>query len=102
PIPADIPYDQASMLRINPPTAWRMLHDFLALRPGDWIIQNAANSAVGIAVIQLARVLGIRTVNVVRRPELLADLRAEGGNVALVEGEDLPKQVADATGGAAI
>jgi NADPH:quinone reductase-like Zn-dependent oxidoreductase len=102
PIPVDIPFDQASMLRVNPPTAWRLLHDFLALRPGDWIIQNGANSAVGLAVIQIARVLGLRTVNVVRRPELVTDLRAEGGNVALVEGEDLPKQVAEATGNANI
>ncbi len=103
PIPADIPFDQASMLRVNPPTAWRMLHDFLALRPGDWVIQNAANSAVGVAVIQLARVLGIRTVNLVRRAELIADLRAEGGDVVLVDDESVDqKKIAEATGGTSI
>ena len=51
------------MLKINPLTAWRMLHDFVALQPGDWVIQNAANSAAGRAVIQISRELGYRTVS---------------------------------------
>lgn len=102
PIPADIPFDQAAMLRINPPTAWRMLHDFVPLKRGGWVIQNAANSGVGRAVIQIAKALGIRTVNLVRREELIAELRAEGGNVVLVEGEGLSEKIADATRGAKI
>jgi len=71
PLPDDINIHQAAMLTVNPATAWRLLHDFSALQPGDWIAQNAANSGVGRAVIQLARHLGLRTLNVVRRPELL-------------------------------
>src|SRR5215210_16781 len=43
PVPAAISFEQAAMLRINPPTAWRMLLDFVALQPGDWVAQNAAN-----------------------------------------------------------
>ena len=94
------PLEQAAMLKINPPTAWRMLHDFVSLKPGDWMIQNAANSGVGRATIQIAKELGIRTVNLVRRPELVEELKAEGGDVVLVEGEELRTQIADATGGA--
>ena len=63
------------MLKINPMTAWRMLHDFVQLRPRDWLIQNAANSAAGRAVIQISRELGYRTVNIVRRPELIEELK---------------------------
>ncbi len=66
------------MLKINPITAWRMLHDFVSLGQGDWFIQNAANSAAGRAAIQIGRELGYRSVNVVRRPELIEELRAEG------------------------
>jgi len=99
-IDPQVPLEQAAMLKINPPTAWRMLHDFVTLKPGDWMIQNAANSGVGRATIQIAKSLGIKTVNLVRRQELVEELRAEGGDVVLVEGEDLRKQVADATGGA--
>ncbi|KAJ1864515.1 mitochondrial 2-enoyl thioester reductase [Coemansia sp. RSA 989] len=58
-------------LKVNPCTAYRLLKDFAALNPGDYVIQNGANSGVGRAVIQLARYWGIRTVNVVReRPQL--------------------------------
>ncbi len=62
--------EAAATLLINPATAYRLLRDFVALSPGDVLIQNGANSAVGRAVIQLAAAAGIRTVNVVRdRPD---------------------------------
>jgi trans-2-enoyl-CoA reductase len=89
PLPDDIDIHQASMLTVNPATAWRLLHDFASLQPGDWIAQNAANSGVGRAVIQLAHHLGFRTLNVVRRPELLDELRALGGDVVVTEEVDL-------------
>ena len=89
PLPDDIDIHQASMLTVNPATAWRLLHDFASLQPGDWIAQNAANSGVGRAVIQLARHFGFRTLNVVRRPELLDELRALGGDVVVIEEVDL-------------
>lgn len=53
-------------LSVNPGTAYRLLKDFSPLRPGDYIMQNGANSQVGLAVIQLARAWGIRTINFVR------------------------------------
>src|ERR1041384_3297248 len=90
------------MLKINPLTAWRLLHDYVNLAKGDWLIQNAANSAVGRAVIAIARDLGFKTVNVVRRAELLDELRAEGGDVVLLDDEKLREEVKAATNGAAI
>ncbi|XP_036600618.1 enoyl-[acyl-carrier-protein] reductase, mitochondrial isoform X2 [Trichosurus vulpecula] len=70
-IPSDIPLLCAATLSINPCTAYRMLSDFEQLRPGDSVIQNAANSGVGQAVIQIAAALGLRTINIVRdRPDL--------------------------------
>jgi trans-2-enoyl-CoA reductase len=68
----DIPVAYAATLGVNPCTAYRMLNDFVALKEGDVIIQNGANSMVGLAIIQLARERGIRTINVVRsaRPEV--------------------------------
>src|SRR5213595_2249892 len=54
------------------------------------------------AVIQVAHELGYKTVNVVRRAELVDELRAEGGDVVLVDGEKLRDEVKNATGGAAI
>jgi mitochondrial enoyl-[acyl-carrier protein] reductase / trans-2-enoyl-CoA reductase len=101
-VPAGIEPVHAAMLKINPMTAWRLLHDYVELQTGDWLIQNAANSAAGRAVIQIAHELGYKTVNVVRRAELIDELRAEGGNVVLVDGDNLREEVKNATGAAAI
>jgi len=97
-VPAEIEPVHAAMLKINPMTAWRLLHDYVDLKPGDWLIQNAANSAAGRAVIQIAHELGYKTVNVVRRSELISELQAEGGDVVLVDSENLRREVEDATG----
>ncbi len=101
-VPNGIDPTQAAMLKINPITAWRMLHDFVKLKRGDWLIQNAANSAAGRAAIQISRELGYKTVNVVRRSELVDELRNEGGDVVLVDGENLRAEVKEATDGAPI
>ena len=101
-VPAGLDDLQAAMLRINPPTARLLLSDVVALAPGDWIIQNVANSAVGRFVIRLARAGGVRTVNVVRRESLFAELTALGADVCVVDGPDLAEAVRARTGGASI
>ena len=101
-VPAGIEPVHAAMLKINPMTAWRMLHDYVQLQKGDWLIQNAANSAAGRAVIQIAHELGYKTVNVVRRAELIEELRGEGGDIVLLDGENLRDEVKTATSGSAI
>jgi trans-2-enoyl-CoA reductase len=101
-VPSEIEPAQAAMLKINPLTAWRLLHDYVDLARGEWLIQNAANSAAGRAVIQIAHELGLKTVNVVRRAELIDELRAAGGDVVLVDGEALRSEVKSATSGAPI
>lgn len=101
-VPPGIEPVHAAMLKINPLTAWRLLHDYADLARGDWVIQNAANSAAGICVIQIAHELGYKTVNIVRRAELINELRSEGADIVLVDGENLREQVKNATGGAPI
>src|SRR5262249_25652207 len=91
--PAGIKPVHAAMLKINPMTAWRLLHDYVSLERGDWLIQNAANSAAGRAVIQIAHELGYKTLNVVRRAELIEELRVEVGDVVLVESQNLRYEV---------
>jgi trans-2-enoyl-CoA reductase len=101
-VPPEIDPVHAAMLKINPMTAWRLLHDYVDLKSGDWLIQNAANSAAGRAVIQIAHDLGYKTVNVVRREELIDELRAEGGDVVLVDGGNLREEVKHLTNSASI
>jgi NADPH:quinone reductase-like Zn-dependent oxidoreductase len=93
---------QLSMITINPPTAYLLLNEFVDLKEGDWVIQNAANSGVGNYLVQLAKMRGLKTVNIVRRESLIAPLKAEGADVVIVDGDKLSKRVAEATGGAAI
>ncbi len=84
-LPDGIDLAQASMLRVNPCTAWRMLHDFRELEPGGWIVQNAANSAVGRAVIQIAKHLGWHSLNFVRRTDVADELRALGADAVFTD-----------------
>ena len=97
-LPANADILQLSMLRANPATAWLMLKDYVDLQSGDWVIQNAANSAVGRHVIRLAKSQGWKTVNVVRRSELIEELSELGADSVLVDGDDLDARVAEATG----
>jgi mitochondrial enoyl-[acyl-carrier protein] reductase / trans-2-enoyl-CoA reductase len=81
PLPPGVDPLQLSMLAVNPPTASMLLSGIVDLEPGDWVIQNAANSAVGRYVIQLAKARGLRTVKVVRRDGLAESLQELGADV---------------------
>src|SRR6202035_1833632 len=94
--------NQLAMLGINPPTAYLILTGFVNLAPGSWIVQNSANSSVGRALVPIAKSLGLKTVNVVRRDDVVAEIKAIGGDVVLVEGPDLAERVAAETGKAPI
>lgn len=98
-IPNETPADQASMLKVNPLTAWCMLTQFLDLPKGSWVIQNAANSGVGVCVIQIAKLLGLKTINLVRREELADELIAQGADHVLLDNADVSEKVKEITGG---
>ncbi len=100
PLPAGADPQQLAMLTVNPATAALMLSDFVTLAPGDWVIQNVANSGVGGYLVQLAKLRGFKTVNVVRRESAVAAVLAQGGDVVLVHGDDLATLVKAALAGA--
>jgi trans-2-enoyl-CoA reductase len=102
PLPNEADPLQLAMMTVNPPTASLMLSEFVDLQPGEWVLQNAANSGVGEYLVQLARLRGLKTVNVVRRDSAAAAVKAAGGDVVLVDGPDLDRRVAEATGQAKI
>lgn len=83
-----------------------MLKDFVPLQAGDWFIQNGANSGVGRAAIQLGRIWGLKSVNIVRnRPnldELKAELEGLGADLVVTEeelGRELKGKLKTLTGG---
>ena len=101
-VPPGVDLRQAAMLRINPATALLLLTDVVELKPGEWVIQNVANSAVGRLVIRIARARGLRTMNVVRRDSLFGELKALGADACAVDGPGLAETVKAQTGGAPI
>jgi NADPH:quinone reductase-like Zn-dependent oxidoreductase len=84
PLPDGDP-QQFSMLSGNPPTAALILTEYIRLKPGDWVVQNSANSGVGRSLIAIAKARSLRTINFVRRQELLKELQAAGGDIVLVD-----------------
>ena len=94
--------EQLAMSAVNPLTALLMLTSFVDLKEGQWIVQSAANSAVGGYVIQLAKQRGIKTVNIVRREGLAEELKSKGADVVLIDGPDLASQIAKATNNAPV
>jgi len=102
PLPNGADPQQLAMLTVNPPTASLLLGNFVDLKPGDWVVQNAANSGVGSYLVQLARQRGLKTVNIVRRESAVAGVEALGADVVLVDGEDLAARVKAVTHDASI
>jgi len=84
---------QMAMIGVNPLTALLLLRLHERLSHGDWIAQTGANSAVGQYVIQLARLAGVKTLNLVRRAAAAAQVVAAGGDRVVVIGEDLSAQL---------
>ena len=101
-LPAEIDLAQAAMLKVNVATAHLMLTTCVPFSKGDWVIQNAANSGVGVDLIRLAHADGIRTVNIVRRAELIEPLKKLGADVVVVDAPDLAERVSKQTGGTQI
>jgi NADPH:quinone reductase-like Zn-dependent oxidoreductase len=98
-IPTGLDPVQAGMQAINLPTAWKMMQDFASLNPGDWLVQNGANSAVGQIVIQMAKAKGIKTINLVRREELIKELKSIGADEVLVMEDKISKKIKEITSG---
>ena len=80
--------EQYSMLGSNPPTAGLMLSECTPLQPGDWVVQNAANSGVGRSLIALGKLRGLKTINLARDDATFAELTAAGADVVHVDDPD--------------
>jgi NADPH:quinone reductase-like Zn-dependent oxidoreductase len=90
---------QLAMIGINPATAYLLLHRYISLMPGDWIGQTAANSAIGQYTIALAKLAGVKTLNVVRRPDAAEKVRQFGGDRVVLQGDNLRHDIDKALGG---
>ena len=90
---------QLSMMAINPATAYLLLNRYVSLMPGDWIGQTAANAAMGQYIIALAKLAGVKTLNVVRREEAVEQVQQWGGDRVVLQGDNLHKDTEEALDG---
>lgn len=107
---------QVATVSVNPCTAYRILRNYgpssglrsgIPVRPldlgsGEWFIQNGANSGVGRAAIQLGKLWGFRSINVIREREsaeetelMKQELRGLGADVIVTESQFLSRSWRD-------
>ncbi len=97
-VPRELDVQQLSMLKVNPATAWLMINSVAKLQPGDWVLQNAPLSGVGRCVIQIAKSMGVKTLNIIRRPEAQVDIAELGGDAVVLNDENMPQRVRQIVG----
>jgi NADPH:quinone reductase-like Zn-dependent oxidoreductase len=99
PVPEGVSDGAAAQFVVNPLTAWIMTVEELSMQPGEWLLQTAAGSTLGRVVLQIARLRGFRTINVVRRREQAEELKALGADECIcTDEEDLVARVREITG----
>lgn len=102
PVPDSLSDESAAQL-VSMPFSTISLLQFLDVNEGDWIVQNAANGAVGRMLAQLGAARGVHVLGLVRRAEGVEELRAQGiDNVISTDQDDWREQAARLTGGAPI
>ncbi len=98
-VPRSIDATTASMLNINPTTAVLLLTQFAELKPGDWVILNAANAQVSRCIIAIAKSRDLKIAAIVRRSEVIPEVERLGADFVGIESPELPKEIQTATGG---
>ena len=103
PVPAAITDEAAAASYQNPLTAWALTQSTQKLGEGKWLLQTAAASSVGRLVLQLAKIYGFRTINVIHRRAQAEVIRALGGDeIVCTEDEDLRGRLQEITDGKGI
>jgi NADPH:quinone reductase-like Zn-dependent oxidoreductase len=83
PIPDALSFEKAAAFPLAYLTAWGMVVDRCAVKPGDDVVVWAAGSGVSVACIQILKMIGARVIAVASTPEKVARARALGADAAL-------------------
>lgn len=100
--PETTDFDQLAMIKVNAVSAHLMLERIVDLEAGDFVVQSAPLSAVGRMIIGFAKARGIKTINIVRRSDAVQDVKALGGDIAFLDGEDIGPRVLEAVQGGSV
>lgn len=108
PLSSRLSIPQAATFFVNPATAWIMTQEVLRVPKDTWLLQTAAGSVLGRMIIRLGNALGFRTLNVIRNPAQVAELKALGATEVVVfdptrqTAENLEETVRTVTGRTAL
>jgi NADPH2:quinone reductase len=100
PVSTNLPLDQAAQLTLNPMTAYGLITQLkIPHGSNEFLLQTAAGSTVGRFVIQLSKILGFKTINLVRREEQVKEIKDLGGDYVYCSSQDFPSKVLEITQG---
>ncbi len=100
PVPDEMNVEDAAMMLANPFSAYLMTRDVMHVGEGEWLLQTASGSALGLMTIALGKKFGFKTINVVRRREQVEELKARGADEVICStDENIEERVKEITSG---
>lgn len=102
-IPVGVSYEQAAVVPCALGTAYHGLQKVAAVQPGEAVLITGASGGVGIHAVQVARMLGARTIAVTTSEAKRAFLMEHGADDVIVSPDlDFAAQARQLTGGAGV
>jgi NADPH2:quinone reductase len=99
-LPDRLSYEQGAAVGVPYATAYRALHDKGHARPGEWLLVHGASGAVGSALVQMGRQLGMSVIGTAGSEQGRALARSVGADHALDHGDpDHMRAALELTGG---
>jgi len=101
PLPACLSFEQAASIPVSFITAYEMIFPpYGKLKAGEWLLITGASAGAGAACIQIAKMLGAKTIGTSGSAEKLEKLKAIGLDVAIqTRKPDFAAKVKEVTGG---
>lgn len=98
-LPPDLDVDTFAVSFVNVQAVLLMFQEWPEVASGDWLIQNAGNSAYARVLDAVAARRGVSVVNVVRSAESARKIDGKMRGPVLIDGDGLDARVLEATGG---
>jgi len=100
PMPQRLTWEQAAAIPTAFITAYEMLLPHGGLEAGEWLLVAGASSGVGVACVQIGKVVGAKVIGTSGSSKKLEQLKGVGLDVALqARGGGFAQKVLEATGG---
>jgi NADPH:quinone reductase-like Zn-dependent oxidoreductase len=102
-MPENVSFEEAAAVWLAYLTAYGAVVPNEVVKPGDFVLVNAASSSVGLALIQVIRAVGAHSISISRtaaKRQALLDLGAD--HVIAMDSDDLVAEVKAITGGVGV